>query len=124
MTMIVNQAFIGRPFITEGDSISQVRGTLEKAPSMWAIHTHYVSATHSRSAQIVATCKSSQSTIQVPYACEHSNRGSHYIAAAELIKRECADCWGDFVLLGWAEFTTLGTKQGFVFSFAKSGPIY
>ena len=86
---VTNCAFIGRPYITDGDSYGEVADTLERLPFMIAIQTHYVPATDTEGAFIVATCKGIRKCIQVAYAHEHSRHGTHYVAAmAQLVLDE------------------------------------
>ena len=114
---VTNCAFIGRPYITDGESHSEVRDTLARTPSMWAIQTHYVPATDTQAAFIVASCKYIDACIQVPYAYEHSRHGAHYVAAVALVKRECADMWENLAVLGSVE----QGRHGFLFCFGADG---
>lgn len=113
---LINRAFISRPYITEGDSHSEVRETLERVPFMWAIQTHYMPATDTDGAFIVASCKAIQACIQVAYGYEHLREGAHYVAAMALIKRECADMWENLTVLGSVE-----QGSGYLFCFGKDG---
>ena len=113
---VTNQAFIGRPYITDGDSHSEVRDTLARTPSMWAIQTHYVPATDTQGAFIVASCKGIQKCIQVPFAYEHNRSGTHYVAAMALAKRDLPDKWENLAVLGAIEH-----GGGFLFCFGEDG---
>lgn len=114
--ILTNKAFIGRPYITYGDSYREVKDTLERTPFMWAIQTHYMPATDTEGAFIVATCREIDASIQVAYAHEHSRAGAHYVAAMALIKRECADKWETLTVLGSAE-----NAWGYLFCFGADG---
>lgn len=116
MATLINRAFISRPYITDGDSHSEVSDTLDRVPFMWAIQTHYMPATDTNGAFIVASCKYIDACIQVAYAHEHSREGAHYVAAMALIKRECADAWENLTVLGSVE-----QRGGFLFCFGRDG---
>ena len=113
---VINRAFISRPYITEGDSYEEVRDTLERLPFMVAIQTHYVPATDTEGAFIVASCKGIQKCIQVAYAHDHSRHGTHYIAAMALAKRDLPDKWENLAVLGSIEH-----GGGFLFCFGEDG---
>lgn len=113
---LTNKAFIGRPYITDGDSYQEVRDTLERVPFTWAIQTHYVPATDTDGAFIVASCKAIDACIQVAYSYEHSRQGAHYVAAVALIKRECSDMWENLTVLGSVE-----QGSGYLFCFGEDG---
>ena len=113
---IINRAFIGRPYITEGDSYEEVKDTLARLPFMVAIQTHYVPATDREGACIVATCKGIKKCIQVPYAYEHNRSGVHYVAAVALLKRDLPDKWENLAVLGSIEH-----GGGFLFCFGEDG---
>ena len=103
---VTNRAFIGRPYITEGDSYEEVKDTLDRLPFMVAIQTHYVPATDTEGACIVASCKGIQKCIQVPFAYEHNRSGTHYVA----------DKWENLAVLGAIEH-----GGGFLFCFGEDG---
>ena len=109
---LVNRAFITRPFITPEDSYEEVKQTLARAPFMRAIQTHYVPATDTDGAFIVATCKEMEACIQVPYGYEHSREGAHYVAATALMRRERSVDWPTYVLMGSVE-----SRSGYLFCF-------
>ena len=113
---LINRAFISRPYITEGDSYKEVKDTLERLPFMAAIQTHYVPATDTEGASIVATCKDIKKCIQVPYAYEHNRSGVHYVAAMALLKRDLPDKWENLTVLGSIE-----QGGGFLFCFGEDG---
>ena len=113
---MINRAFIGRPYITEGDSCEEVADTLERLPFMVAIQTHYLPATDTEAACIVATCKGIKKCIQVPYAYEHNRSGVHYVAAMALLKRDLPDKWENLAVLGSIEH-----GGGFLFCFGEDG---
>jgi hypothetical protein len=113
---LINRAFISRPYITDGDSHSEVSETLARVPFMWAIQTHYMPATDTDGAFIVASCKAAEACIQVPYAYEHSREGAHYVAAMALVKRECADRWETLTVLGSVE-----SGSGYLFCMGQDG---
>ena len=85
---LINRGFITRPFIAAEDSYEEVKQTLARVPFMRAIQTHYIPATDTEGAFIVATCKDMEACIQIPYAYVHSREGAHYAAAAQLMRRE------------------------------------
>ena len=109
-------AFMSRPYITEGDSYEEVKDTLDRLPFMLAIQTHYVPATDTEGAFIVASCKGIQKTIQVPFAYEHNRSGTHYVAAMALVKRDLPDKWENLAVLGAIEH-----RGGFLFCFGEDG---
>lgn len=113
---LINCAFIGRPYITEGDSYIEVKETLERLPFMLAIQTHYVPATDTEGACIVATSKGIRKCIQVPFAYENSRSGTHYVAAMALVKRELPDKWENLAVLGSIEH-----GGGYLFCFGEDG---
>ena len=113
---LINRAFIGRPYITEGDSYDEVKDTLARLPFMVAIQTHYVPSTDTEGAFIVASCKGIQKCIQVPYAYEHNRDGVHYVAAVALLKRDLPDKWENLAVLGSIEH-----RGGFLFCFGEDG---
>ena len=113
---LVNRAFIGRPYITPGDSQVEVADTLARLPFMVAIQTHYVPATDTEGACIVATCKGIKKCIQVPYAYEHNRSGVHYVAAVALLRRDLPDKWENLAVLGSIEH-----GGGFLFCFGEDG---
>lgn len=113
---LTNRAFISRPYITEGDSYEEVKDTLERLPFMVAIQTHYVPATDTEGAFIVASCKGIQKCIQVPFAYEHNRSGTHYVAAMALVKRDLPDKWESLAVLGSIEH-----GGGFLFCFGEDG---
>lgn len=109
---LINQAFINRPFITPEDSYEEVKDSLARVPFMKAIQTHYVPATDTEGAFIVATCKELEACIQIPYAYEHSREGAHYVAATALMRRERPADWQQTALLGSMEY-----RSGYLFCF-------
>ena len=113
---VTDRAFISRPYITDGDSHSDVKDTLGRVPFMWAIQTHYVPATDTDGAFIVASCKAIKACIQVAYGYEHSRQGAHYVAAMALVKRKCADMWETLTVLGAVE-----QGGGYLFCFGQDG---
>lgn len=113
---LANRAFIGRPYIAPGDSYEEVKDTLERLPFMAAIQTHYVPATDTEGACIVATCKGIRKSIQVPYAYEHNRSGVHYVAAVALLRRDLPDKWENLAVLGSIEH-----GGGFLFCFGEDG---
>ena len=110
---LVNRAFITRPFITPEDSYEEVKDSLGRVPFMKAIQTHYVPATDTEGAFIVATCKELEACIQIPYRYEHFSReAAHYVAATTLMRRERPADWHVTALLGSME-----SRSGFLFCF-------
>ena len=109
---LINRAFITRPFIAAEDSYEEVKQTLARVPFMRAIQTHYIPATDTDGAFIVATCKEMEACIQVPYAYEHSREGAHYVAATALMRRERPADWHVTALLGSME-----SRSGYLFCF-------
>ena len=109
---LINRAFITRPFITPEDSYEEVKQTLDRVPFMKAIQTHYIPATDTDGAFIVATCKELDACIQVPYAYVHSREGAHYAAATALMRRERPADWHLTALLGSIE-----SRSGYLFCF-------
>ena len=114
--LLYNRAFIGRPYITEGDSFDEVKDTLARLPFMFAVQTHYVPATDTEGAFIVASCKGIKKCIQVPFAYEHNRSGTHYVAAMALAKRDLPDKWENLAVLGAIEH-----NGGFLFCFGEDG---
>ena len=113
---LINRAFMSRPYITEGDSYAEVKDTLERVPPMIAIQTHYMPATDTEGAFIVATCRETDSCIQVPFAYEHSRTGTHYVAAIALIKRDYPNKWENLTVLGSTD-----AHWGILFCFGEDG---
>ena len=113
---LINRAFITRPFIAAEDSYEEVKQTLARVPFMRAIQTHYIPATDTEGAFIVATCKDMEACIQIPYAYVHSREGAHYAAAAQLMRRERPADWHEQTLMGSME-----SRSGFLFCFGGWG---
>ena len=114
LMQLINRAFIGRPYITEGDSYQEVRDTLERVPPTWAIQTRYTPAEDTKGAFIWASCKAINAGIPVAYPYEHSRKGAHYVAAVQLAKRDLK--WENLALLGSVE-----QNGGFLFIFGEDG---
>lgn len=113
---VINRAFISRPYITQGDSYSEVKDTLDRLPFMLAIQTHYIPSTDTEGACIVASCKGIRKCIQVPFAYEHNHEGVHYVAAMALAKRDLPDKWENLAVLG-----SIAHGGGFLFCFGEDG---
>ena len=110
---LINRGFITRPFIAAEDSYEEVKQTLARVPFMRAIQTHYIPATDTEGAFIVATCKELGACIQIPYRYEHFSReAAHYVAATALMRRERPADWDITALLGSVE-----SRSGFLFCF-------
>ena len=112
---LITRGFIGRSYITEGDSHKEVRDTLDRLPLTVAVQTHYEPATDFDGSSIVAVLKGEKCTLSAPYYHEHNRDGAHYVAAMALIKQEFPR-WGNLVLLGAIE-----NAGGYLFMFGEDG---
>ena len=95
-------------------SPDNIRATLSSLPAAWYVQTHYVPATDTEGAFIVATCKDLEACCQVPYSYELNSDGAHYAAALTLVRKVIPHKVESLSLLCFTN-----QKGGYLFTFSN-----